>query len=90
MNAASITFRTNEDTGSNEAVRTTIFGILPSVTYNFKVFKKQLSSYSVPIVITTYMDPYLGPGPSCAPVGFAQRGYLCTEGVALHRGVGFA
>lgn len=36
MNAASITFRTNDDTGANEAVRTTIFGILPSVTYNFK------------------------------------------------------
>ena len=36
MNAASITFRTNEDTGANEALRTSIFGILPSVTYNFK------------------------------------------------------
>lgn len=36
MNAASINFRQNEDTGVNEAVRTSIFGIVPSVTYNFK------------------------------------------------------
>lgn len=36
MNSASITFRQNEDTGSNEAVRLSIFGIIPSVTYNFK------------------------------------------------------
>ena len=36
MNAASINFRTNEDTGKNEAIKTSIFGILPSVTYNFK------------------------------------------------------
>ncbi|MEZ4858039.1 MAG: TonB-dependent receptor [Flavobacteriaceae bacterium] len=35
-NAASINFRQNEDTGANEAVRTSIFGIVPSVTYNFK------------------------------------------------------
>ncbi|MFD0862323.1 TonB-dependent receptor domain-containing protein [Sungkyunkwania multivorans] len=35
-NAASITFRENEDTGRNEAVRFSIFGIVPSVTYNFK------------------------------------------------------
>jgi len=35
-NAASITFRKNEDTGNNEAVRTSIFPIMPSVTYNFK------------------------------------------------------
>ncbi len=35
-NAASITFRQNEDTGYNEAVRLSIFGIIPSVTYNFK------------------------------------------------------
>ncbi len=35
-NAASINFRQNEDTGVNEAVRTSIFGIVPSVTYNFK------------------------------------------------------
>lgn len=37
MNAASINFRPNEDTGQNEAVKTSIFGILPSVTYNFKL-----------------------------------------------------
>lgn len=36
MNAASISFRQNEDTGRNEAVRLSIFGIIPSVTYNFK------------------------------------------------------
>lgn len=36
MNAASINFRQNQDTGRNEAVRTSIFGIVPSVTYNFK------------------------------------------------------
>ncbi len=36
MNAASITFRQNEDTGANEAVRLSIFGVIPSVTYNFK------------------------------------------------------
>ena len=35
-NAASINFRQNQDTGANEAVRTSIFGIVPSVTYNFK------------------------------------------------------
>lgn len=35
-NAASITFRQNETTGLNEAVRLSIFGIIPSVTYNFK------------------------------------------------------
>ncbi len=35
-NAASINFRQNQDTGANEAVRTAIFGIVPSVTYNFK------------------------------------------------------
>lgn len=34
-NAASINFRQNENTGVNEAVRTSIFGIVPSVTYNF-------------------------------------------------------
>ena len=37
MNAASVNFRTNEDTGQNEAIKTSIFGILPSVTYNFKL-----------------------------------------------------
>jgi len=35
-NAASITFSRNQDTGANEAVRTSIFGIVPAVTYNFK------------------------------------------------------
>ncbi|WP_149276057.1 TonB-dependent receptor [Pareuzebyella sediminis] len=35
-NAASINFRRNLDTGANEAVRTSIFGIVPAVTYNFK------------------------------------------------------
>ena len=36
MNAASINFRQNIDTGVNEAVRTSIFGLVPAVTYNFK------------------------------------------------------
>lgn len=35
-NAASISFRQNEDTGTNEAVKLSIFGIVPSVSYNFK------------------------------------------------------
>lgn len=35
-NAASITFSRNEDTYKNEATRTSIFPIMPSVTYNFK------------------------------------------------------
>ncbi len=35
-NAASISFRQNEDTGMNEAVKLSIFGIVPSVNYNFK------------------------------------------------------
>jgi len=35
-NAASINFKRNVDTGVNEAVRTSIFGIVPAVTYNFK------------------------------------------------------
>jgi hypothetical protein len=35
-NAASINFRQNTDTGSNEAVKTSIFGIVPAVSYNFK------------------------------------------------------
>ncbi|MEK6155127.1 TonB-dependent receptor [Flavobacteriaceae bacterium 3-367] len=35
-NAASISFRQNQDTGVNEAIRTSIFGIVPAVTYNFK------------------------------------------------------
>jgi len=36
MNAASISFRQNQDTGRNEAIRTSIFGIVPAITYNFK------------------------------------------------------
>lgn len=35
-NAASIAFRQNDDSFKNEAVRTSIFGIVPAVTYNFK------------------------------------------------------
>lgn len=35
-NAAAINFRQNADSGNNEAVRLSIFGIVPSVTYNFK------------------------------------------------------
>ncbi len=35
-NAASISFSRNQDTGVNEAVRTSIFGIVPAATYNFK------------------------------------------------------
>jgi outer membrane receptor protein involved in Fe transport len=35
-NAASINFRQNEDTAANEAVKTSIFGIVPAVSYNFK------------------------------------------------------
>ncbi len=35
-NAASINFRRNQDTGVNEAIRTSIFGVVPAVTYNFK------------------------------------------------------
>ncbi|WP_081212402.1 TonB-dependent receptor [Salegentibacter sediminis] len=34
-NAYSLTFRENSDTGVNEAVRLSLFGIIPSVTYNF-------------------------------------------------------
>ncbi|WP_394368524.1 TonB-dependent receptor [Aegicerativicinus sediminis] len=36
QNAISINFRQNEDTGVNEAIRTSIFGIVPAITYNFK------------------------------------------------------
>ncbi|MFZ4679689.1 MAG: TonB-dependent receptor [Flavobacterium sp.] len=36
MNAASITFRQNDETASNEAIRLSIFGIVPSATYNIK------------------------------------------------------
>ncbi len=35
-NAASISFGQNRETGANEATRTAIFGIVPSVSYNFK------------------------------------------------------
>lgn len=35
-NAASISFGQNQQTGITEATRTSIFGIVPSVTYNFK------------------------------------------------------
>jgi len=35
-NAASISFAQNSQTGVNEATRTSIFGLIPSVTYNFK------------------------------------------------------
>jgi outer membrane receptor protein involved in Fe transport len=36
QNAASISFRQNRDTAANEAVRFSVFGIVPGVTYNFK------------------------------------------------------
>ena len=36
QNAANIRFQKNTDTGQNEAIRLSIFGIIPSVTYNFK------------------------------------------------------
>lgn len=35
-NAASMSFRQNETSGVNEAVKLSIFGLIPSVTYNFK------------------------------------------------------
>ncbi|UQD57529.1 TonB-dependent receptor [Flavobacterium sp. K5-23] len=35
-NAASINFRRNADTNNNEAVKVSIFGIVPAVSYNFK------------------------------------------------------
>lgn len=35
-NSASINFRKNQDTGVNEAISTSIFGIVPAITYNFK------------------------------------------------------
>ena len=35
-NASSIIFRRNNETLKNEAVQISIFGIVPSVTYNFK------------------------------------------------------
>lgn len=36
QNTASMTFRQNDKTGANEASRLSIFGMIPSVTYNFK------------------------------------------------------
>ena len=36
QNAASVSFRQNQETGQNEAVRLSIFGIVPAITYNFK------------------------------------------------------
>ena len=36
QNAASISFRQNNETGANEAVRFSIFGAVPAVSYNFK------------------------------------------------------
>jgi hypothetical protein len=33
-NAASISFRQNQETAANESIRLSIFGIVPSVTYN--------------------------------------------------------
>jgi hypothetical protein len=36
QNAASLAFRQNKETSRNEAIQTSIFGIVPSVTYNFK------------------------------------------------------
>ncbi|TYA57230.1 TonB-dependent receptor [Formosa maritima] len=35
-NASSISFRENVDSGANEAVKLSIFGIVPSISYNFK------------------------------------------------------
>ncbi|MCF4100901.1 TonB-dependent receptor [Gillisia sp. M10.2A] len=35
-NAVSLSFRNNDDTGNNEAVRLSLFGVIPSITYNFK------------------------------------------------------
>lgn len=35
-NTASMSFNQNSETGNNEAVRLSIFGIVPSVSYNFK------------------------------------------------------
>jgi hypothetical protein len=36
FNGASIRIRQNDETGINEAVKLSIFGIVPSVSYNFK------------------------------------------------------
>ena len=36
LNAVSINFEENRNTGQNEAIRLAIFGIVPSVSYNIK------------------------------------------------------
>ncbi len=36
QNAASLAFRQNQETNRNEALQTSIFGLVPSITYNFK------------------------------------------------------
>ena len=36
QNAASLAFKQNQETFRNEAIQTSIFGLVPSVTYNFK------------------------------------------------------
>ena len=36
-NAFTITFEENEETGKTEAIRTALFKIVPSITYNFKL-----------------------------------------------------
>ena len=36
MNAAALSFEQNRDTGVNEAVRLSIFGIVPAVSYQIK------------------------------------------------------
>jgi hypothetical protein len=36
QNAASISFRQNAETGTNEALRLSVFGLVPGVSYNFK------------------------------------------------------
>ena len=36
-NAASISFTQNQETYRNEAIKTSIFGLVPSITYNFKI-----------------------------------------------------
>jgi hypothetical protein len=35
-NASSISFRENRTTGVNESFKQSIFGIIPSISYNFK------------------------------------------------------
>lgn len=36
QNAASYSFEQNRETGQNEAIRTSIFGVVPAISYNFK------------------------------------------------------